>query len=190
MRTVIVLAVLVAILHFGLRFYVTPQLGEDVQARFIERSKFIPSIQAQHLPGNDGSLTASNLSLWLTTPANDYHRRSYVAPIVIPFDLLFLVSLGTLLGYASVLLANHVGPVSHINPALWWVFPIAYIASDFVEDLLIIMLLTWPNLLSIISFRVLTTATVVKLITVTVAFAQGGLLFLGWLVSTAAPFSK
>src|SRR5262249_10864695 len=143
MRTVIVLAVLVAILHVGLRYYVTAQLGEDVQARFIERSKFIPSIQARHFPENDGSLTASNLALWLSTPANDYYRRAYVAPIIIPFDLLFLVSLGSLPGYASVFLASHVDRVSHVNPTLWWIFPIAYIASDFVEDLLIITLLTW-----------------------------------------------
>src|ERR1700726_1055317 len=112
MRAVILSAVLVAILHFGLRCYITPQFGEDVEARFIERSKVIPSIQSRQLPGNDGSLDEANLALWLSTQANDQARRGYVVPVIIPFDLLFLISLGSLLGFASVLLGNQIGAVS------------------------------------------------------------------------------
>src|SRR5437879_5018132 len=124
MRAVIILAVLVAILHFGLRYYITPQFGGDVIARFIERGKVIPSIQSRHIPGNDGALSEPNLALWLSTPGNDPGRQGYVLPVIIPLDLLFLISLGSLLGFASALLASRIGVVSHLNPVLWWVFPI------------------------------------------------------------------
>jgi hypothetical protein len=146
MRTVIVLAVLVAILHFGLRYYITPQFGEDVEARFIERSEVIPSIQSRQLPGNDGSLNEANLAFWLGTQANDQARRGYVVPVIIRFDLLYLISLGSLLGFASALLSSQIGAVSLFNPLLWWIFTIAYIACDMIEDCFIAALLTWPNL--------------------------------------------
>jgi hypothetical protein len=55
MRAVIVLMVLTAILHLGLRYYITPQLSRDVRDRFIERGRYIPSLKEQHLSDNDGA---------------------------------------------------------------------------------------------------------------------------------------
>lgn len=190
MRAIIVSAVLVAILHFGLRYYITPQFGEDVEARFIERSKVIPSIQSRQLPGNDGSLDEANLALWLSTQANDQARRGYVVPVIIPFDLVFLISLGSLLGFASVLLGNQIGAVSRFNPMLWWILPVAYIACDLIEDCFIAALLTWPNLLNAVSFRLLRSATAAKFVTVAVAVAQAGLLGVGWCVAAVTGLLK
>jgi hypothetical protein len=190
MRAVILLAVLVAILHFGLRYYVTPQFGEDVEARFIERSKTIPSIQSRNMPGNDGALNEANLALWLNTHANDAARRGYVVPVIIPFDLLFLISLGSLLGFASVLLASQIGAVSQFSPMLWWLFPIAYVACDVIEDSFIAALLTWPDLLNAMSFRLLRSATAAKFVTIAIAVAQAGVLGIGWCVAAGSGFLK
>jgi len=52
MRVRIILAILTAVLHVGLRYYITPPLGEDVKDRFIERDKFIPSLK--NGAGQDG----------------------------------------------------------------------------------------------------------------------------------------
>ena len=69
MRAVIVVAVIFAILHFGLRYWVTPKFGEDVKARFVERLKYIPSFKA---PGDkdgqqdsEAALNEANFAAWL-----------------------------------------------------------------------------------------------------------------------------
>ena len=161
MRALIVLAIAVAVLHFGLQ-YVAASYGNDVKARFIEHGKYIPSIHAQNLPRNDGAYNLSNFTLWLASPENQPDRRGYVAPIIIPLDLLFLVALGSLLGLASVLLAAQMPFISKRSPAVWWLFPLAYLGCDLVEDLLIAAILTWPNLLNSTSFLLLRSFTLEK----------------------------
>jgi hypothetical protein len=190
MRALIVLAILVAILQFGLKYFVTPPYGEDVTGRFIERSKFIPSIKAQKLAGNDGTFNISNLALWLAMPENAPIRRGYVTPVILPLDLLFLIALGSLLGWASSMLAVEIGLMSKFSPVIWWIFPLAYLLFDFVEDIFIAVILTWPSLLSPATFWMLTTATTGKLWAIGAAFLQVGLLLAGWLSTLLATFFK
>ena len=106
MRAVIVLAVVFAILHFGLKFWVAPKFGVDVKARFVERLKYIPSFKTPG--GQDGrkddaaALNEANFAAWLAKPDNRPNRRGYAFPVLFPLDILFLVALGSLLGMASL----------------------------------------------------------------------------------------
>src|SRR5665213_837160 len=181
MRAVIVLTVLTAILHLGLRNYITPQFGQDVLDRFIERDKYISSLKQQNLKDNDGRLTASNLLLWISDPANQVNRRGYVAPVILPLDILFLISLGSLLGCLSQLLASRIGLIAGWPAMVWWLFPATYLVCDLVEDGLIVSLLSWPDTLNAISFAALRFFTVAKILTVTIAFLQNGALLLWWI---------
>jgi hypothetical protein len=186
MRALIVLAILVAVLFFGLRHFIAPLYGPDVRERFIEASKSIPSIKEKKLPGNDGAYNLSNFALWLAAPQNQSARRGYVSPVILPFDILFLIALGSLLGWASSLFAGQIGPVSTFNPLIWWILPLAFLTCDFVEDMFIVGILTWPDLLSPTSFRMLTSATAGKLWTLKVASLQTALLLAGWLLTIFA----
>ena len=184
MRAVIVVAVIFAILHFGLRYWVTPKFGEDVKARFVERLKYIPSFKA---PGDkdgqqdsEAALNEANFAAWLAKPDNQVSRRGYAFPVLLPFDILFLFALGSLLGMVSLLLAGQVGVFSGWPVWVWWLFPIAYMVFDLLEDTLLIALLTVPSLLNGGTFRALSVFTSGKLGTVTVAAAQVVLLVLGY----------
>jgi hypothetical protein len=66
---------------------------------------------------------------------------------------------------------------------VWWLFPIAYLVCDFVEDALIASLLSWPGLLNPLSFSILRAFTITKIATVTIAFLQSGALLLGWVAA-------
>jgi len=182
MRAVIVVAVIFAILHFGLRYWVTPGFGEDVRARFVERMKYIPSFTAQGdqdgQHGNEAALNETNFAAWLAKPGNEASRRGYAFPVLFPLDILFLVALGSLLGMASLLLAAKVGAVSGWPVWVWWLFPVAYMVFDLLEDALLIALLTAPSLLNAGTFRALTAFTSGKIGTVTVAAGQVVLLVL------------
>jgi hypothetical protein len=183
MRAVIVLMVLTVILHLGLRYYITPQFSQDVRDRFIERGRYIPSLKGQHLKNNDGRLTASNLLLWISDPANQVNRLGYVTPVILPLDVLFLISLGSLLGCLSQLLASRIGPISGWPVIVWWLFPITYLVCDFIEDGLIVSLLSWPGILNPLSFSTLRVFTIAKISAVTIAFLQSGALLLGWVAA-------
>jgi hypothetical protein len=183
MRVIIVLAVLTALLHLGLRYYITPQFGQDVRDRFIERRKYIPSLKDQQLKDNDGPLTVSNLSLWINDPANQVNRQGYVAPVILPLDVLFLIAVGSLLGCLSQLLASRIGLISGWPVILWWFFPLAYMLCDFIEDVLIVSLLSWPSLLNEVSFPTLRFFTTAKLFTISAAIVETGALIATWIAA-------
>lgn len=64
MRAVIVLAVVFAALHFGLKYWVAPKFGADVEARFVERLKYIPSFKTPGVEdGQQDSKAAFQLQL-------------------------------------------------------------------------------------------------------------------------------
>ncbi|WFU26762.1 hypothetical protein QA649_11295 [Bradyrhizobium sp. CB1717] len=121
-------------LSFGLalflKYVVAPRYGEDVAARFIERLNYIPSQKPALLDG-------STLSRWLADERNKTSIAGYVFPVLFPLDLLFLVSLGLLLGFTSAALSGSLAFLAHIPGWVWWVFPLGYIAADLAEDLVV-----------------------------------------------------
>ncbi|RXH38731.1 hypothetical protein XH99_00270 [Bradyrhizobium nanningense] len=180
----IVLAILTAVLHFGLRYYITPPLGEDVKDRFIERDKFIPSLK--NGAGQDGGkLTATNLRQWIHDPANLDARKGYVTPVILPLDLLFLIAAGCLLGFTSQMLAGKISLVGAVPVIAWWTLPVAYMFSDFAEDGMIVTLLSWPGAITDASFQALRLFTMIKLYSIGAAIIQAGLLIAGWLAARA-----
>jgi len=64
--------------------------GVDVADRFIERLAYIPSKTAS-------LLTRDSLAKWLADPQNASAAAGYVALILFPLDLLFLLLLGSFL---------------------------------------------------------------------------------------------
>jgi hypothetical protein len=167
--TIIVLFVLTLGLTVVLKFVVTPKYGEDVQARFIERIKYIPSQKP-------ALLTQQNLAKWLADEKNDNAVSGYVFPVLFPLDILFLICLGSLLGVASVALADHLNVLSHVPHWIWWLFPALYVVSDLSEDTAVVSVFKSFVPLTPGSFRLLSTLTAIKLATVGVAVAQVGFL--------------
>jgi hypothetical protein len=182
MRAVIVLAVVFAALHFGLKYWVAPKFGADVKARFVERLKYIPSFKTpgdqDGERGSEAALNEANFAAWLAKPDNQSNRRGYAFPVLFPLDILFLVALGSLLGMVSLLLAGQVGAVVGWPAWVWWLFPVAYMAFDLLEDVLLITLLAMPSLLNGGTFRALSAFTSGKIGTVAVAIGQVALLAL------------
>jgi hypothetical protein len=172
MRTIIFLFVLTVGLMLLLKLVITPKYGEDVQSRFIERIKYIPS-QKPDL------LSRRNLARWLTDGTNSKAISGYVFPVLFPIDFLFLVSLGLLLGIASVALAGRFDFLSNVPHWIWWLFPSLYMASDFFEDVAVIALFKLLVPLTDGSYSLLSRLTAIKLVTVSVAIGQVG--FLGTL---------
>lgn len=188
MRTLLLLIVLVLVLHLGLRL-VARQFNEDVQARFIERIEFIPSMRDHQLTTDNGALTAGNLTLWIGDPENDVSRRGYISPVIVPLDLLFLLSLGSLLGWASMYLAGSTKWSLTWPWYIWWIVPAGYMISDLVEDGLIVGLLLSPALVTPDSFRLLACFTASKLLFVKAGLVQVGVLLLAWAASRTLIFS-
>lgn len=185
MRVIVILALVTAVLNIGLRYYVTPPLGEDVKDRFIEQNKYIPSLKNQAGQADDGKLTTTNLQHWSNDPANLVARQGYVAPVILPLDLLFLIAVGGLLGFSSQSLAGKIGLLSPVPSIAWWVLPVIYMLADLVEDSMIVVLLTWPGTINDTSFQVLRFFTTLKLYAIGAAIAEVGLVIAAWLAARA-----
>jgi hypothetical protein len=177
-RAAIGFGIVCLILQLILAYLVQPNFPPDVSERFIERHSDIPSMV--NTTKDKGHLSLTNLSAWISNPANEKQRRGYVTPIILPLDLLFLVALGCLLGSVSQLFAKHVRVVSAWNPWRWWFFPVAYMLCDFIEDTIIVLVLSEAIPLTYFTFYFLRTATIAKLFTVTVATIQAVLLLVLW----------
>ncbi|MBR1149575.1 hypothetical protein [Bradyrhizobium sp. JYMT SZCCT0428] len=150
------------------KFLVTPKYGKDVESRFLERLKYIPS--------QTEVLSPSTLGRWLADKANSGAIRGYVCPVLFPLDALFLIGLGVLLGLASVSLGTRLEFLSHVPAWVWWVFPLLYMASDLAEDATIAAILMSPARLTEASFKNLSALTGIKLTTVALAIGQVGFL--------------
>lgn len=164
MQTITILFVLTLGLTLALKLFVTPKYGKDVANRFLERLKYIPS--------QTEVLSAATLRRWLADKANDSAIRGYVFPVLFPIDILFLIALGLLLGFASAALASGLGFLLNIPHWIWWVLPAAYMASDLAEDTVIAAIFKSQITLTESSFRFLSALTAIKLATVTTAIAQ------------------
>jgi hypothetical protein len=132
------LSILSAALTLSLSFLIADkasQFGFPVAIRFLERGDVIP-------PGNQ-PLTAETLDRWRSDPVNHASAQGY-ASLIIPLDILFLLSLGCFFGFASMALADHIG-MSRFLRVLLLIFPVLYTSSDFIEDLLIRNMLVSPS---------------------------------------------
>lgn len=127
--TIIALFVLTPVLTLALKFVTSRYAQEDVEARFLERLKYIPS--------QTEILSEPTLARWLADKRNDKAISVYVVPVLFPLDILFLLCLGVFLGLASGALADRLGFLSSIPAWIWWILPAAYMASDLAEDTVI-----------------------------------------------------
>jgi hypothetical protein len=126
-----------------------------------------------------GELNLRNPSAWISKSANDGQRVGYVTPVILPLNLLYLATLGCLLGSLSQLLAKRIGIVSGSRHWRFWLFPAAYIVFDIIEDTFIVLTLSKTITLSSCVFYFMRIATIAKFITVTASIAQGALLLAG-----------
>jgi hypothetical protein len=175
MRTAIFLFVLTVGLALVLKFVIARKYGDDVQGRFIERLNYIPSQKPK-------LLNQDNLAKWLSDEGNRSAIRGYVFPVLFPLDIVFLASLGLLLGVSSVGLASRFDFLTNVPVWVWWIFPALYILSDFAEDATIAAIFGSFAPLTEQSFRALRALTTIKLATIGMAIGQtiflGGLYFL------------
>jgi hypothetical protein len=115
------IALFLAVITVGLWFTigsVAKQYGPDVSARFLERGDYSTRQLSDFIAGS---------------PTN---ARGYAIPVLFPWDLLFMASLGGFLAFASVASAHSIEPLK----AVAWLFaigPVLYIAADLIEDLLL-----------------------------------------------------
>jgi hypothetical protein len=166
MRTIILLAIVTLIIHFGIPL-VSTAYGPAVKARFIERLKTIPGDRE-----TDGAtdLDAVSFSQWVKSHA--FAARGYAFPVLFPLDFLFLVALSSFLGFGSVALARNGFFISSVPVWVWWVLPLLYLVADFCEDTTLACLFTWPDAITPGSFGWLQTLTFVKIKAVIAAIVQ------------------
>ncbi|MGX1412816.1 hypothetical protein [Bradyrhizobium elkanii] len=154
-RIAILFASMVA-LKLGLRFVVAPRYGRDIRAR---------SEHLQHIPSQSEAISETSLARWLADKTQSEAVSGYVFPVPFPLDVLFLICLGLLLGFASILVAERSGFLSSFSSWIWfrsaiWP-PISWraIFKSFVS-------------LTTESFRLLSALTAIKITSVKVAISQ------------------
>jgi hypothetical protein len=124
MKLTIALLVGVLALTFLLKTVASAKnYGAEVAHRFVERLAYSPS-ETQRL------LTRESLTKWLADPNNADAVTGYVAPVLFPLDLLFLLLLG---GLFSTTFAGKL-PMLGGTSSIWWILPLLYLVSDLVED--------------------------------------------------------
>jgi len=168
LRKIAVLLVLTLALTLTPKFFVAPNFGRDVESRFLERLRYIPS--------QTDVLSRATLARWLAAKENEAAISGYIYPVLFPLDLLFLVSLGLLLGFASTTLSDGIAFLSNIPAWIWWAFPALYMISDLAEDSAIAAIFGALLPLTDGSFALLRVLTSVKLATVGIAIGQAGFL--------------
>jgi hypothetical protein len=156
-----------------LRKLITPRYGDDVSSRFLERADFIPSKSTR--------LSRKALAAWLNDPQNTQSRIGYLSPVLFPFDIVFLLVLGTFLGLASVAFVEHLPALSKVPKWIWWLLPASYMVADAIEDSAIAGVLRGSIELTNQSYNFLSMFKAIKL--ATVALAGGQMLFLGLLIA-------
>ena len=71
-----------------------------------------------------------------------------------PLDFLYLMALGGFLALAARTLASVTPAVSQLSPCWWLVLPLTYMIADFLEDRLIMWLMTMsvsPSLVNLLT---------------------------------------
>jgi hypothetical protein len=156
MKLIILLGTAAIAVPFIIAFRAPPSIvGTAVSERFLERSKTIPPEPTRDpLPINAG-----NLHAWVTSKETAGYARAY-ARRVMPLDFVYLIVLGGFLALAAVGLASTVAWPSTLARLLplwvWLIFPAIYAIADFVENCLIIAMMTQPSRITKCTVRTLT----------------------------------
>lgn len=181
-RLIILFATLAIALPFVIAKGALP-FGTAVSQRFLERetNDGDPRFTIPPEAKTGDKLGTSTLAIWVHANADlagGYARH------LIPLDIVYLVCLGLFLAMASVTLRDLTeGPsfLSHIPIWVCWLLPCVYIACDLSEDLLIVLLLTWPATIEGVAFQALSLVRNVKI-------ASGGLAFIQVLLLCVASY--
>jgi hypothetical protein len=179
MKLILLLFALTIGLALLLKYKIAPGYGPDVGARFLERLNYIPSQEP-------ALLSQRTFARWLNDPAQDAARNGYAFPVLFPYDLLFLICLGALLGFASGYIGSFLPFLSGVPHWVWWALPAAYIVADLAEDCYAAALLKSAVALTDGSFSLMRRLTTLKLTTVSVAIGQ--VAFLGALAAVVRIF--
>jgi hypothetical protein len=147
MRLIILLGAAAIAVPFVISFLApTSVVGAAVSDRFLERSKTIPpEPRIEPIP-----IDANNLRAWVTSEDTAGYARAY-AWRVMPLDFIYLVVLGGFLALGAYTLASTVAwppTLARLPLWVWLIFPAVYTIADFVEDSLIILLMTQPSRIS------------------------------------------
>lgn len=160
--TFIVLAILAALIHFSIPTF-SKRYGAAVKARFVERANTIPG-QA------NGRLDQESLKEWISS--NTRSARGYAFPVLFPLDFLFLLALGGALACGSAFFAAHAMFVSAWAQLIWFILPLIYVATDLIEDTLLIWVFNDAKRLTPGVFATLAFMTALKIKSVIAGFAQ------------------
>ena len=155
MRLIILLGTAAIAVPFVISFLAPRSVvGAAVSDRFLERSKTIPpEPSTAPVP-----IDESNLRAWVTSEDTAGYARAY-AWRVMPLDFIYLIVLGGFLALGAYTLASAVAwppTLARLPLWVWLIFPAIYIIADFVEDSLIIVLMTRPSKISSFTVDALT----------------------------------
>lgn len=146
-------------------------VGVAVSERFLERSKTIPP-QPATAPL---LINAANLRAWVTGTQTAGYPRAY-AWRVMPLDFIYLLILGGFLALgARTLAATVTWPptlAKWLPLEVWLIFPVLYTVADFLEDCMIIVLMTQPAKISNATVRALTVLRNAKIVSNALAITQ------------------
>jgi len=126
----------------------------EVELRFLERGD---------------AFTAETLALWIG--ANPQAAKTYAFPILLGFDLVFLLCLGCFLMLGSLLAAW----ATQWADALQWAFvmlPVVFMVADFVEDMTLARFLVSPGSIDKAGVAFVQKVTQVKIYACGAAMAQ------------------
>jgi hypothetical protein len=183
MRWIILLAAAAIAIPFVISF-VAPagRVGAAVSARFLERPGGIP----QEPTVKPAEINASTLFEWVTARETAPFARAY-AWRVIPIDFAYIIAFGGFLALAAYFLATTaIAPGNLLGRApitVWLICPALYALTDLLEDILIMTLLTRPEVIGDVSISALAVLRSVKIVTSALALLQVFVLGLGGNIS-------
>lgn len=168
MRTLITFSILAG-LTIAVYFYfhkITPMIGRDVDARFIERLDTIPS--------SAEVISEASLGKWIAS--HPMEANGYLSPVIFPLDFFFMFTLSGALALLCIACADSLPFLRNIHFLVWAALPVLYLVADLCEDSQMVWILSLPERLNSTSYSVLRAFTAIKLITVKASFVEAGVL--------------
>jgi hypothetical protein len=171
-KLIILLGAAAIALPFIISFLAPAKLvGAAVSDRFLERSDSIPpEPNTAPLPINENTLRA-----WVTSQDTAGYARAY-ATRVMPLDFVYLAVLGGFLALGARTLASAIAwppsMAAWLPLWVWLIFPVVYTVADFLEDSLIVLLMTGPDRIGGFTVKALTFLRTTKIAGNALAIAQ------------------
>jgi hypothetical protein len=172
--------VIAAVTMFG---WFNPRLEKSlcIKARYFERTVFYRAEGEGESPDGHTPFSLRQFA------QSDSRAGDYVSPVLFPHDFVMMALWAAGLALLSVALGAYV-PNGSGKVAVLIALPVAYFASDLLEDALLSWLLTHYQAVTSITVAVLKTLSVLKIITLGLAHLQVfWLLWLAW--PALQPFS-